>query len=195
MSEKRMAGDYEILQALSIGRREIVIGENPLADLDSRYMCAFCVSDALFDSYNDVMVSDNYMEILQLFNNRVATATQELSRESEKSAALDEGLPVQRGYKLLSADDDLRGKVVVLKPETLKKEYQTAVHQYQLVTGGFGASPNSRGNACYCISLYGGENSRYERYQILGIAEELPHWAEKALEQVRTEQKKDKGAR
>ena len=29
--EKRMAGDYEIIHALHIGDREIVLGENPSA--------------------------------------------------------------------------------------------------------------------------------------------------------------------
>ena len=29
MEEKRMAGDYEIIQAVQIGDREVVLGENP----------------------------------------------------------------------------------------------------------------------------------------------------------------------
>ena len=33
--EKRMAGDYEIIHALHIGDREIVLGENPSADRKS----------------------------------------------------------------------------------------------------------------------------------------------------------------
>ena len=40
--EKRMAGDYEIIHALHIGDREIVLGENPSAPEDERYVCAFC---------------------------------------------------------------------------------------------------------------------------------------------------------
>ena len=32
--EKRMAGDYEIIHALHIGDREIVLGENPSAPED-----------------------------------------------------------------------------------------------------------------------------------------------------------------
>lgn len=38
--EKRMAGDYEIIHALHIGDREIVLGENPSAPEDERYVCA-----------------------------------------------------------------------------------------------------------------------------------------------------------
>ena len=36
--EKRMAGDYEIIHALHIGDREIVLGENPSATEDERYV-------------------------------------------------------------------------------------------------------------------------------------------------------------
>lgn len=36
--EKRMAGDYEIIHALHIGDREIVLGENPSAPEDERYV-------------------------------------------------------------------------------------------------------------------------------------------------------------
>lgn len=38
--EKRMAGDYEIIHALHIGDREIVLGENPSAPEDERYLDA-----------------------------------------------------------------------------------------------------------------------------------------------------------
>ena len=31
-TEKRMAGDYEIIQAVQIGDREVVLGENPQDD-------------------------------------------------------------------------------------------------------------------------------------------------------------------
>ena len=36
---KRMAGDYEIFATISIGPEEIVMGENPEAPRDKRYMC------------------------------------------------------------------------------------------------------------------------------------------------------------
>ena len=42
MEEKRMAGDYEIIQAVQIGDREVVLGENPQDETGMKYMCAFC---------------------------------------------------------------------------------------------------------------------------------------------------------
>ena len=49
--EKRMAGDYEIIHALHIGDREIVLGENPSAPEDERYVCAFCQQHEIFANY------------------------------------------------------------------------------------------------------------------------------------------------
>ena len=58
--EKRMAGDYEIFQAISIGTKEIVMGESPNAAQDERYMCAYCTTNDIFAQYSGVMVSDDY---------------------------------------------------------------------------------------------------------------------------------------
>ena len=70
--EKRMAGDYEIIHALHIGDREIVLGENPSATEDERYVCAFCQQHEIFANYTEVMVSDDYPELVKLFGERVA---------------------------------------------------------------------------------------------------------------------------
>ena len=47
-TEKRMAGDYEVIQAVHIGDREVVLGEKPQDETGMKYMCAFCRQNALF---------------------------------------------------------------------------------------------------------------------------------------------------
>lgn len=79
--EKRMAGDYEIIQAFHIGDREIVIGENTNAAPDERFMCAYCERNEIFALHSEVMVSDDYTEIVQLFAERLAEQAQK-TRES-----------------------------------------------------------------------------------------------------------------
>ena len=56
-------------------------------------------------------------------------------------------------------------------------------NQIMLCTGGFGASPNCRGNACFCIELYTGKSCRQERPDVMGTLErsQLPKWAELTL--------------
>ena len=101
------------------------------------------------------------------------------------------------GFVPVTSDDDLNGKVIVIRPDVLKREYQRATRQYQLCTGGFGASPHSRGSACYCTNIYDGSTSRYERRDVLGIVNEdqMPKWVRERLNTAEKQRKRDRDAR
>ena len=62
-TEKRMAGDYEVIQAVQIGDREVVLGEKPQDETGMKYMCAFCRKNALFAEYSEVMASDDFRRL------------------------------------------------------------------------------------------------------------------------------------
>ena len=199
--KKRMAGDFEISHAIRIGDREVVLGENPAGTGDDRYMCAFCKSNGVAAVYTEIMASGNYPELVKLFGERVA-------EQAEKTLAALDGPKLQdipdaplttEDCRITSYQHDLKGKVVVIRQEVLRPEYRRATSQLQLCTGGFGASPNSRGTACFCTELYSGKTSRFERGDILGIVapEELPQWARQRLEDIQQAEKKarDKGGR
>lgn len=192
--EKRMAGDYEIIHAMHIGDREIVIGENQ-ADPDGQfYMCAYCQSNGLFAVYNEVMVSDEYAEIVKLFGQRVTEQAEKTRQElfKPKFQGIENAALTARDCNVIDYTDDLHNKVVILKPDALRREYRVATHQILFCTGGFGASPRSRGSACYCVNLYTGETDRYERMDVLGTlrVEQLPQWAKLGLEQYQQKQRK-----
>lgn len=192
--EKRMASDYVIIHALHIGDREIVLGENPASKGDDRYMCAFCESNGLFASYTEVMVSKDYPELVRLFGERVAEQAEKtrIDLNGPKIQGIPNAPITAEGCEVISYQDDLNGKIVVIKPEILRPEYRRATSQLQLCTGGFGASPNSRGTACYCTQLYSGKTSCFQRSDILGTIapEKLPEWAKHYLEIVRQAEKK-----
>ena len=183
--EKRLAGDYEIIHAMHIGDREIVLGENPAGANDERYMCAFCQTNGLLADYTEIMVSGDYTELVKLFGERVAEQAEKTYIELNGPKL--QGIPNEPitadGCEAIRHEDDLRGKVVVIKPEVLRQEYRRATCQLQLCSGGFGASPNSRGSACFCTELYSGKSSRFERRDILGTIapENLPKWAKHYL--------------
>lgn len=193
---KRMAGDYVIIHALHIGDREIVLGENPAGGRNERYMCALCESNGLFASYTEVMVSDDYPELAKLFGERVAEQAEKtrIALNGPKIQGIPNAPITAEGCEVISYQDDLNGKIVVIKPEVLRPEYRRATSQLQLCTGGFGASPNSRGTACYCTQLYSGKTSCFERSDILGVIapENLPQWAKHGLECIRQAEKKAK---
>ena len=192
--EKRMAGDYVIIHALHIGNREIVLGENPTGVDDERYMCAFCTENDVFASYTEVMVSDDYAELVQLFGERVAeqAGKTRVALNGPKIQGIPNAPITAEGCEVIGYQHDLQGKIVVIKPEVLRPEYRRATSQLQLCTGGFGASPSSRGTACYCTQLYSGKTSCFQRSDILGVIapENLPQWAKHGLECIRQAEKK-----
>lgn len=196
LQEKRMAGDYEVIRALYIGDREIVLGENVQGDTGMRYMCAFYRQNALFAEYSEVMASDDFPEIVELFGQRIAEQAQKTRIELSKPRiqGIDDCPITAEGCTLISHEDDLHGKIVVIKLEVLRREYRRATHQLKLCTGGFGASPHSRGTACYCIDLYTGKESRYERMDVMGTMEpeNLPGWARHGLAVIQQEQARKK---
>ena len=161
-TEKRMAGDYEIIQAVQIGDREVVLGENPQDETGMKYMCAFCRQNALFAEYSEVMASDDFPEIVELFGQRIAEQAQKTHIELNKPRiqGIDDRPITAEGCIPISHEDDLHGKIVVIKPEVLRREYRRATRQLKLCLGGFGASPHSRGSACCCVDLYTGKESR-----------------------------------
>ena len=189
--DKRMAGDYEIIQSFRIGDQEVVIGENLNAPPEERYMCAYCQQNEIVALYNDVLVSDDFCEIAKLYGERLAQQAEKtrVAMFKPKFQGIDTTPLTKANCTPLSHEDDLNGKVVVIKPEVLRREYQMSTNQIKLCTGGFGASPNSRGSACFCVDLYSGKESRFERQDILGTLErsQLPQWAALGLDQYRNE--------
>lgn len=193
--DKRMAGDYEIIQAIMIGDREIVIGENQTDTNGQKYMTAVGEWNDIFEVYRDVLVSDDYPEVVGYFGQRVTEQAKSTRDELSAQGLWDiDNTPITAdGCAVVTHDDDLNGKIIVIKSEILRREYRMATNQLKLCTGGFGASPNSRGNAVYCKDLYSGKEARYERRDVLGTMEpeSLPEWARQGLDSIRqTEQQK-----
>ena len=193
--EKRIVGDYEIIHAVQIGDREVVVGEKPGDSDGDRYMCSLCESNGLMALHSDVYASDHYPEIMELFGQRISEQAHRVCMELNKPKA--QGIPnaalTDRDCTPISGADDLMGKVIVIRADALRREYRVATHQVKLCTGGFGASPNSRGSAIFCTDLYSGEHSRFERQDVLGIMhpEQMPKWVRHHLA-VRQQEKKSR---
>lgn len=203
MADKRMAGDYEIIQSMMIGDREIVLGENPKDTNGLPYMCAFCEDNGIVARFYDAVGGDDFCEIAQEYGQRIAKQAEETRQALLNERARLDGNSIITAAQCegISSKDDLHGKVIVIKPEVLRREYRAATHQLKLCTGGFGASPNSRGSACFCTDLLTGKESRFERRDVLGTMEPdtLPQWAKDGLAAIQQAEKsksgKEKGAR
>ncbi|MPN49728.1 hypothetical protein SDC9_197350 [bioreactor metagenome] len=176
-----------------MGDREIVIGENTKEDNGLKYMTSFCQSNEIFRSYSDALCSDDYTEIAGIYGKRIAERSEKVRNEIKNIGV--ETTPLTATDCLpLSHKDDINDKVIALKSEIMRPEYRRADCQIYLVTGGFGASANSRGSAVFCKNLYTGKDTRWERRDVLGVIkpESLPGWAKQREEEIRTEKKRPK---
>ena len=68
--QKEMAGDYEVIQSLRLGSKVMLIGYNPY-DQDGKYMTCYRESNFMGEFFTKAMASDDYMEIIKLFSERL----------------------------------------------------------------------------------------------------------------------------
>ena len=179
---RREVEGYKEINSMQLARRLVLLCENQHEA--EPYMVCNCRWDnslGINEYYNGAVTVD-FLEAVREFTKRIDALAQEVEAEQGN---------FKYGRNVLSISDcvpdglnsDLKGKLIIIKPEVLSPEYRAAHHQIKIVTGGFGASPSARGNAVFCEDLYSGKQSRFERYDVLGVAapERLPEWAKERL--------------
>ncbi len=195
MSEKQMVGDYTVLQSISIGHKNIILGENEKAKPDERFMCCFAEDVLVFERYTEVLVSEDYAEIAKVYGSRIHDAAAEIIRENElaENEVGDDSVITADRCDKVKNDDTIENKVIVVKREYFRPEFQRATRQLMLCTGGFGSQPNPRGRTCYCINLFSGEKTFCYRSDVIGTIEpeNLPEWAKKKLEKAKEIQREE----
>ena len=88
---------------------------------------------------------------------------------------------------------NLEGKVLVLRPDSLKESCMIPENQLWLAQGGFGCMAHTLGRAVYATCLSDGERSRWNRQDFCGIISEenLPQWAREKLQEMQAETKRE----
>lgn len=84
MEETRKIGDYSVKYSMYIGHKDIALGENPGADKDERYMCCFVETNAIFERYSGVLVSDDFAEIAKVFASALRMQPRRLFRKTRE---------------------------------------------------------------------------------------------------------------
>ena len=81
------------------------------------------------------------------------------------------------------AEQDFTGKVLVLSPDTLKESCWSQADQLWYAHDGFGCRPHAIGRSVRCTCLGGGETTRWNRHEFIGVLDEqfLPEWAQEKL--------------
>ena len=133
--------------------------------------------------YNRYFAVDTAATLLEKFIGQVRDAYQALELfGAEHCASSREGL-------------DYTGKVLVMRPDTLRESCWSPRDQLWLAEGGFGCSPTASGRAVYATCLGDGEQTRWDRADFIGVLDEqyLPDWAAEKLDELRGSQQRQSG--
>ncbi|MBO5494535.1 MAG: hypothetical protein J5964_02315 [Eubacterium sp.] len=179
--EKRMFGDYEVIQSVHFGQTEIIVGESKYKE--PKYVCCDIERSGLLQFPTNDIYDRKYLEIMKEFAKRISDRVSEIEKTAPKDSKIitaEQCIPVN-DFK------NLTGKVVVIAPDNIKREYQNERNQLIYVTGGNGARLNAMGNGVFGYNLSTKEHVRWERYDLLGVIkdEAMPEWAKEGLAEVK----------
>jgi len=176
--EKRTVWGFEVHFAMHVGEREVLFLLDPSSE-ETPYMVGYCEGMPAFvaERFVDAVGSDDYLEMVDEFLLRAKSQVDQLRADRERTNEPQEVfgtaqcLPDGMKYSLES-------KVVILKPEVLRPEYQNVANQLVYITGGNGASPDGHGTAVFGKNVFSGENRDCRRHQILGVLDpdQAPPW-------------------
>jgi hypothetical protein len=190
--ENRIVDGYKVIHSVVIGGAEEIVSGNSDA-VKNLYRLYQCRRDKPLGEYRIVFESGDYLKAMREFIRRIGVSLDRLGLDRVYRGSSPTDHPLSTGDCVPGGmDTDLTGKVVAVRPEALAPEYRAPPYQLALATGGFGCAPNARGRAVYCAELYSGEQTRWNRQDILGVVDErsLPRWAREKLSALRkTEQR------
>lgn len=192
--EKRIFCDYTIEQDIFIGNKEVLLGVDEKRMQEHRFMVCYCSYDNPFSAPwpSEAVGTDNYLEAMQVFLDRVQAQVELVRGEQEKYKfdmtpfTIEDCIPDARNQSIV-------GKVVVINAEPKRYEYQHAAYQLVLAESGNGAT-GGRGQAVFGTCLATGERARWERYDVLGEIrpECMPDWAKAALAEIQMQERAKK---
>ncbi len=81
-------------------------------------------------------------------------------------------------------ESNYEGKLLVMKPSTLKDQYKTPDFQLFFATSGFGCDPTKIGTAVYGFFLKDDEHTHFRRSDFIGVIKDecIPEWAQEKLQ-------------
>ena len=194
--EKRTIGDWEVLQGIHVGDKEVVLLHDP-RNVETPYAVCYNQRDnSMGIEYTAEGVgSTNYLEMMEEFLHRVQGQVDQVRADRERTNEPQEVFGEEHCLPSDGEEPDLHGRVAVIKPEALRPEYRNATVQLILVSGGFGAAAYARGTAVYGNYVFSGERADCRRHEILGILDPVkaPDWVKPGVEAIRAQQKEKGG--
>lgn len=195
--EKKIIGEGYVLEyEVYAAERRIIFAVNPDRKAKNRFMTCFYRHNDIVGEYYDVLVSDDYIEMMKDFAERIKTDVETLEAERKTLGLADTSCLEKEHLLCTGRDIDIHNQIVAIYPRYLLDGCQDIAHQLYYVTGGFGANANSRGNACFCYNLYTGKETRIERPEVFGIVrpECVPDFAKETLNKIKEKEKEKRNS-
>lgn len=123
--------DYKVTQSVWVGDREVIMAERPKYGEGDKFLCSLYENNGVMGRYTECMVSDDIMEIFDLYVHRILDQMQKVRETISLPEGMDNDL-ILSGDDRVTADDykqSIRDKVVVIKPEAISPEYYAATAQ------------------------------------------------------------------
>lgn len=73
-----------------------------------------------------------------------------------KTQGISSSATIVEDCEQVSYQGDVRGRIVVIRPEVLRRGYRHATYRFRLHTNGSDTHPNSCNTACCCTELHSG---------------------------------------
>lgn len=83
MADVRMADNYRIINSIHIGDKEIVLGVDMKNSDGNYYMVADYEKNELFERYSNACVGDDFIEIAEIYSNRLKGQVDKLKAETK----------------------------------------------------------------------------------------------------------------
>lgn len=173
---KSMIYSYEVQQAIKFVDDTVVFAEDMNAA--EPYMVCDRTSNQAFMQYNNVCVSDDYVEVMREFLARVSSRINVIaSIREDKDISL---VPLTEADCIKGSQNaDYTKQLIVVKPECMIPGARTSNFQLLYAQSGSGCIPGAKGTSIYCEEIYSRNKCVYDRPDIAGIIEpsKMPAWA------------------
>ena len=159
---KRMVSDtnYEVKHAIHIGDKEILFAVDEKAKDGMCYFVGNYTCNDILGQYAECLVSDDFLEAMQVFTDRVNQQIEAMKGEISQSKMPNELFTAEHCYPN-DYKQSIDGKIVAIKSAVFRPEYRRGDNQLVLVSGGNGAKANPHGNAVFCYYLNNGKHTRF----------------------------------
>ena len=182
---------YTVIHSFFVGEKNVIVAEN--LKEENRYLCAYLEENELFSQFTDCALSNDYLEIMELYCDR----TKEQVENCKAQSLGDKAVITPEMCRALRDGETYKGKVVALKTESLRREYGNAENQLFYAVSGNGLNPNGLGTKIYGYNLATKAHHYFRNYDVLGVVDKdkLPEWAKPKLAEIKKEIKEKEARR